>query len=76
MVKINREIIENLRDAGCPKDVINEFMEQTAIKNIHAQKRLLDSHRAALLEKIHMNQRRLDCLDYLIYRINKTAEVG
>lgn len=30
---------------------------------------LLARHRAALLEEVHRGERKIDCLDYLIYQL-------
>ena len=38
------------------------------------QRRLLSGHRKHLLEKLHRNQRRIDCLDYLIYQMETKKE--
>lgn len=32
---------------------------------------MLSGHRDALLDRIHRDERRIDCLDYLIYRIER-----
>ena len=33
--------------------------------------KLLEQHRKRLLEKVHMNEKRIDCLDYLVFQMNK-----
>lgn len=33
------------------------------------QIRLLSGHRKHLLEKLHKDEKRIDCLDYLIYQM-------
>ena len=35
---------------------------------------ILSQHRRALLDVIHENERRIDCLDYLIYQIEKQGK--
>ena len=35
------------------------------------QLRLLRQHRAALLDRLHVSQRQIDCLDYLIYHMEE-----
>ncbi|WP_243562745.1 hypothetical protein [Neobittarella massiliensis] len=32
---------------------------------------LLDRHRRELMDVLHREQRRIDCLDYLVYQIKK-----
>ena len=38
------------------------------------QLRLLFIHRKHLLENLHQYERRIDCLDYLIYQMEKKKE--
>ena len=62
---------ENLKDAGCGPDM-NCRCEVLA----HGEKkaelmRALSLHRRALLDAVHENERRIDCLDYLIYQFEK-----
>ena len=52
------------REAGCIRACIRagEF---------DAARRLLRRHRAALLDELHRSQRRIDCLDFIVYQIGK-----
>ena len=34
--------------------------------------RLLNQHRRLLLDAMHREQKRIDCLDYLLYQIRKS----
>jgi len=65
------KLIQNLKDAGCSASVIDKFMDCYQAQSNAEQKRLLATHRSSLLDKIHKNQKRLDCLDYLIYQLNQ-----
>ena len=58
----------NLRDAGCCDEFIREFTELGRTGKEAEQRRLLSKRRAELLDELHESQRRIDCLDYLIYR--------
>lgn len=58
----------NLRDAGCCDEFIREFTELGRTGKEAEQRRLLSKRRAELLDDLHESQRRIDCLDYLIYR--------
>ena len=62
---------ENLKDAGCDLDMIRrcEVLVQSAKQGELIQ--VLSLHRRALLDVVHKNERRIDCLDYLIYQIEK-----
>lgn len=69
-------IIQNLRDAGCDGDTITAF-----VADIHEQKiaeglKLLAAHRRSLLDDLHKEQKRIDCLDYLVYKIEKMQKQG
>ena len=35
---------------------------------------LLARHRAALLDEVHKSEKKIDCLDYLIYQMEKKKE--
>ena len=64
-------LYQNLIDAGC-----NQDMSQQCIVLIKENKttdlmRLLSCHRAALLDTVHENQKKIDCLDFLLFQINK-----
>jgi DNA-binding transcriptional MerR regulator len=68
-------LIQNLKDAGCSASVIDKFMDCYQAQFNVEQKRLLAAHRSSLLDKIHKNKKRLDCLDYLIYQLNHNGPV-
>lgn len=57
----------NLRDAGCCDEFIRKFTELGRGGREAEQRRMLAKRRAELLDELHENQRRIDCLDYLIY---------
>lgn len=66
VMEVNENIIINLRDAGCPEEVIKAFVQGgTTEKRL----RILALYRAGLLEGIHAEQKKLDCLDYLIFKM-------
>ena len=60
---------QNLVDAGCRPATISEFFK--ADGNAKEQLLLLRRHRKKLLDKLHTVQREIDCLDYLIAKIEK-----
>ncbi len=65
---LNDKIIQNLKDAGCEKSTIDAFMTSTGDK---ARLQLLERHRKQLLDNVHKYQKRIDCLDFLIYQMEK-----
>ena len=51
----------------CCDEFIREFTELGRGGREAEQRRLLAKRRAELLDELHESQRRIDCLDYLIY---------
>ena len=64
-------VVQNLEDAGCTMDTIEcciACMEQG--KKNELLKRL-EEHRTSLLNKVHEEEKHIDCLDYLVYQIRR-----
>lgn len=62
-------VIQNLKDAGCAPDSIAgciACMEQGKKKELLKR---LEDHRKGLLRKVHEDEKKIDCLDYLVYQI-------
>lgn len=68
-------IVQNLIDAGCKEDFIAEFMEALRKDNISKDLKLLQEHRRSLLDNLHKEQKRIDCLDYLVYTMTKENSI-
>lgn len=64
-------VIQNLKDAGCDTDTITAFIDNLKDDRTEEGMRLLASYRRSVLEKLHREQKKLDCLDYLVYKIEK-----
>lgn len=62
---------ENLRDAGCDEELIAEL---ETLPGTCAQLCRLKTYRRDLLDGIHVEQRKLECLDYLIYQLRCDTE--
>ena len=60
----------NLADAGLPDATITEILSLLGEGRDIAVRRILARHRTNLLNTVHENQTRIDCLDYLIYDMN------
>ena len=62
---------QNLADAGCSLEIIQRCMtlaqEKECVKLMH----VLTSHRRALLDTVHQSEKQIDCLDYLLYTLEK-----
>lgn len=65
---------ECLQDAGCSKEIIQAVID--CIQNDEHERKimLLKEHRCHLLEKIHHDQKQIDCLDYLLYQFKQEKE--
>ena len=57
-----------LTDAGCQLDMIQQFLEK---EDQDERLILLEKQKCCLLEKLHMIQKQIDCLDYFIYTLKK-----
>lgn len=72
--KTDVEAVEqNLRDAGCSDEFVVTFMQVWGTGAVQEQLRLLSRQRCALLDSVHAAQKKLDCLDYLRYQLQKQA---
>lgn len=68
----DRQILyQNLLDAGCSGTLMEECMQLAEQGNYAATLQRLSIQRNNLLDEIHSGQDALDCLDYLIYQIQK-----
>jgi len=64
-------VMQNLRDAGCRECVIEcclSFMKQGKKKELLQQ---LEEQRRALLQRVHEEEKQINCLDYLVYQIRR-----
>ena len=66
-------IIQNLKDAGCDEDMIAAFIKAIRAEKISDGLKLLSIHRRSILNHLHEDQKQIDCLDYLVYQLEKKA---
>ena len=59
----------NLKDAGCGAKMTELFLKLEAEGRTQEQLEMLDRHRQKLLDKIHADEKKIDRLDYLAYRL-------
>ena len=64
-------VLQNLKDAGCTDEMAEKFMALQDSDDEEQQIRLLSDHRRHLLEKLHREEKQFDCLDYLLYQMQK-----
>ena len=55
-------LLDNLEDAGCDSKFVERFLALEQSGQYREQLRLLSDHR---------QERRIDCLDYLVYQMGK-----
>ena len=62
---------QNLIDAGCREDLIKTCMELAKANRWKRILPLLSRQRTNLLDAVRDGQKQIDCLDFLVYTINK-----
>ncbi len=66
---MNKGLRQNLLDAGCSKDFIEEF--ESCISDESKCEKLLAKHRRKLLDEVHEKEHNISCLDYLVFMMKK-----
>lgn len=67
----NEIIIRNLKDSGCNNKFIEKFFQLKSEGNIKELMYSLMKYRTELLDELHKSQRKIDCLDYLIFDLKQ-----
>ncbi len=70
-VMTQEQLRQNLMDAGCDDQLIQSYLAAMQENDRNKCIRLLEGRRRALLDEIHGGEKRLDCLDYLRYRLQR-----
>lgn len=70
--KADDVIIQNLKDAGCDTETIENFMSDLQKGDEKSSLKRLSVHRKKLLDSLHKEQKCIDCLDYLVYQMSGT----
>lgn len=65
------DVIQNLKDAGCNKKTIEHFIKCMDQDDLSGQLQLMEAHRKCLLDKVHAEEKKIDCLDYLVYQLQR-----
>ena len=63
--KSEKDIIQNLKDAGCSETQIQEIMKLYKINFI------MEKHRNNVLNDVHKCEKQIDCIDYFIYQMKR-----
>lgn len=64
-------IYQNLIDAGCDTQTTERCMMYVKEKRCSDILPILAQYRADLLVTVHIGQKQIDCLDFLIYKLEK-----
>lgn len=70
-LKSKEAIIRNLKDAGCNSQMIEDFLLYVDKNQKEKQLALLADQRQNLLNRVHKEEKKICCLDYLIYQVEK-----
>ena len=62
---------QNLADAGCGPAIIRQCMTLVQEQDQSELMRVLSRHRQTLLDTVHQSEKWIDCLDYLVYTLEK-----
>lgn len=66
---------QNLLDAGCDKAESLRCIAMLQDNLIAELLNKLELHRRKKLDELHINQKQLDCLDYLVYKIRQNLKL-
>ena len=68
---IREDVLQLLREAECPEEFTRQFTAAMDQGSVPGQLKLLRLQRCRQLERVHDEERKLDHLDYLRYRLEK-----
>ena len=74
-LKNDKDILQNLKEADCSDEFIEEFFRVRKHGNDKMLVQLLYKHKSQLLEALHDSQKKIDCLDYLIFQIEQVVNL-
>lgn len=64
-------VYQNLIDSGCDSQTTEKCMTYMKEGKVPDMLPILIQHRSVLLASVHTGQKRLDCLDFLLYKLKK-----
>ena len=65
------DLIQNLKDAGCGSQTIETVCRLYHDGQIQTAVKTLRKHRLSLMGSLRESQERVDCLDFLVWRMEK-----
>lgn len=67
----NDDILQNLKDAGCDSNITDNIIALIKTGDRMPVLNLLAKYRKQLLISLHEDQKKIDCLDFLIFNLNQ-----
>lgn len=64
-------LYQNLHDARCDEALIEKCMLLVASYDIPQMIKLLDAYKETMLASVNRKEKRIDCVDFLIYSLKK-----
>lgn len=66
-----QDLVLNLKAAGFDETLIQKFLACRKAGKTMEQLRLLAQKREGLLDRVHREEKQINCLDYLVYQIER-----
>jgi len=67
-------LIQNLKDAGCESKTMSDVCRLYDSGQISDAVKVLRRHRCRLMNSLHQCQEQVDCLDFLVRRMEKEKQ--
>ena len=75
-VLIDEDVTQLLQEADCSDEFIQAFLAAMDTENVKNQLSLLRTQRGRQLNRLHEEEKKLDRLDYLRYKLEKQLPAG
>ncbi len=66
-----QELMLNLKACGLEEEKFEEYLSNWKSGKTEEQLKLLSEKRQIILDNIHKQEKQINCLDYLVYQIEK-----
>jgi len=67
----NIQLKQNLKDAGCTNEISESIMARIENGNLDEALRMIKKIRCQAMEELHKSGRKVDCIDYMIRKLEK-----
>lgn len=74
MIDSQFSLNRNLNDAGCDEMTKKSFLELCASGKMKEGIHILQKHRNTLLDRIHESQKKIDALDFLLFKLRNDTD--